>query len=409
MEQKSYSSVAKTTITARQVKDVPVATYSLLALNLFLFFGAMPGDRIDLANRYGLIPERLDPHHLEGLRLFTTNFLHFEPTHLIVNMTFLWLFGRKVEKLVGPLEFLLFYIGSGFIAAALHVAITFAFLPSLMVTPVVGASGSVAGVLGMYAVRFGREKIIIGRGAIGSVYLLLAWLLIQATFGIAGIFSPTGQLGPLDLSNVSYWSHIGGFVFGMTAAWVTIKDTKTDEHLSKKKLGEIRKKTLLEVAERFKALCAADPLDPFAHAELGRVYALLSNRGQSIEYYLKAIDYYRKDGRRDDALACMREALRFWPQTGLPHDAVFRFACSLEILGEYAQSESLFTWLTDDAKGKPEGEMALLKLAQIQLDRMNDSEKAIQSIQRLMREYPNSRWADLADQILRRAASETEH
>jgi membrane associated rhomboid family serine protease/Tfp pilus assembly protein PilF len=375
-------------------------------MNLILYIGALPGDRNDLAIRYGLIPERLGPHHLEFVRLFTTNFLHFELAHLIVNMTFLWLFGRKVEKLIGPLEFLLFYIGSGFVAAALHVAIAFAFLPNLMVEPVVGASGSVAGVLGVYAVRFGREKLSFGRFRIGSVYLLLSWLIIQATFGVASIFSTSNCLGPLDLSNVSYWSHIGGFVFGMTAAWLTIKNMKTDEQLSQKRLGEIRKKTLLEVTERFKALCTADPLDPFAHAELARVYALLGNRGQSVEYYLKAIDYYRKDGKRDDALACMQEALRFWPQTGLPHDAVFRFACSLEILGEYAQSENLFTWLADDAKGKPEGEMALLKLAQIQLDRLNDSEKAIQSIQRLMREYPNSRWSDLADQILRRAVTE---
>jgi len=395
---KSYPDVAGTVGTSKYMRDFPVATYSLVLLSIILYIGTLPRDRVDLANRYGLIPELLEAH-----RLFTSIFLHFDPSHLIVNVVFLWLFGRKVERAMGPLEFLLFYIGSGFTASLLHMAVTYAFLPPNMLRmPVVGASGAVAGVLGMYAIRFSHEKVSVRHWEIPAVYLLLAWLLIQAAFGIAGIVAPT--IGPVDLRNVGYWSHIGGFVFGMTAAWVTTsRKSSASKSASGVRHSELRRQTLLEVAERYQTLSTADPLDPFPYAELGRVWALLSNQANSIENYLKAIEYYRKEGKKDEGLACVKETLHFWPVSTLPHDVTFRLACYFETLGAPEEAIKHFTWLSDSAKDSLESEMALVKLAQIELDRLNQPHLAIEAIKRLKTEYPESKWMEIADQVLNRA------
>ncbi|MEN6520479.1 MAG: rhomboid family intramembrane serine protease [Armatimonadota bacterium] len=396
IEQRGDAENIRTTATG-QAKTFPLATVSLVVLNIILYVGVLPGDHADLANRYGLIPERL-----EFMRLFTTIFLHFDLTHLIVNIFFLWLFGRKVERVTGPVIFLLLYIGSGFMASLLHVLITLAFLPSeLLSVPVVGASGAVAGVMGVYAIRFNQEKIKIYNADIPSLYLIFSWLVIQAGFGIAGMF--TTNIGPIDVSSIGYWSHIGGFVFGMTAAWLTVF---RDNHKSpESSLEELRRKTLIDIAEQFRKLAGADPSDPFAYGELGRIRALLGDQIGSTASYLDAVELYRKKGQQDEALACLREALKFWPESALNPNTAFKFACSLESLGETKESSDMFDRLAVAAHGSSEAEMALVKLAQIQLDRFNQPEQAAQTIELLKNDYPNSRWMDVADRILNRAKS----
>lgn len=399
MEHKSYLGAVSTAGTTRQARDFPIATYSLVLLNLVLFIGALPGDRIDLANRYGLTPQ-----FPEILQFFTTTFLHFDLVHLAVNVVFLWLFGRRVEKTIGPTIFLMFYILGGFVASALHWAIVQAFMPSLGRVPVVGASGAIASVLGMYAVRFGREKVSIWHFQISALYLLLAWLIIQATFGIAGIFTMT--LGPIDLHNIGYWSHIGGFIFGMSAAWLTTRrEASADETFAERKLRALRKKTLLDVAARFQSLRDADPHDPFAYAELGRVYAFLADQPRSTDNYVKGADLYRREGKREDALACIWEALHFWPEGVVTNDAMFRLACCLEMLGESNTAVGHFKRLAESAKNAPEGEMSLLKVAQIELDRLHHPNKAQEAIERMIKQYPKSQWVDVANDILTRARS----
>lgn len=399
MEKDSYFGSARMAGATRRATDFPIATYSLIVLNVVLFLGTLQGDRVDLASRYGLIADRL-----EFVSLFRHIFLHFDLAHLVINMAFLWLFGRKLERAVGAIQFLLFYIGSGFAASLLHVAITFAFLPSLLRTPVVGASGAVSGVLGMYAIKFRSERVSIGPLGVPAVLLLLVWFLVQAVLGIASLF--TAALGPVDVRNIGYWLHIGGFVFGMTAAWVTTthEDRARLAALAKGH-DELRKRILIEVAQRFEALVAAHPEDAFGYGELGRVFALLREQPPSVSNYLKAAELYRNDGRRDEALTTLREALRFWPEPTLAHDTVFRLACCFEALGEYEESASRFAWLADATAGAPEAEKALLKLGQIELDRLHHPDRAAQALERLLREHPESRWADLADELLGRARS----
>lgn len=267
--------------------------------------------------------------------------------------------------------------------------------------PVVGASGAISGVLGMYAVQFRRDRLIVGRFQMPAVVLLLAWLLMQAALAVIGLFY--SAIGPIDVRHVGYWSHIGGFVFGMTAAWVTSMREENGRVLTGKQSRNLRRQTLLDVAHRFEGLAASDPGDPFAYSELGRVWSLLGDQASSIASYLGALELYRRQGRRAEALDSLREALHFWPETTLPKDTVFRFASYFEAFGEYEDAANHFAWLADVAQSTSEGEMSLLKLGQIELDRLNRPHRAIEALDRLLKSYPDSRWADLAQQLLDRA------
>jgi hypothetical protein len=63
-------------------------------------------------------------------------------------MLFLWLFGSVVEDVLGPLMFLLFYLGGQIGATLLDVGMAESFDPASLRVPRVGASGAIAGILG---------------------------------------------------------------------------------------------------------------------------------------------------------------------------------------------------------------------------------------------------------------------
>jgi len=143
--------------------------------------------------------------------LVTCMFLHGGWLHLIGNMWFLWLFGNNVEDRLGPGVFVLFYLVGGFIASACHWAIS-----PMSFSPVIGASGAVAAVLGAYAITWPWARIhtlvwvviFITIIDVPALVVLGAWFLMQ-------LFSAHGNLGLNAPGGVAWWAPVGGFLAGM--------------------------------------------------------------------------------------------------------------------------------------------------------------------------------------------------
>lgn len=108
---------------------------------------------------------QLDPstsqRALQLWRLVTYQFLH-DPTgiwHIFFNMFVLFMFGRILEPHLGPRRFLIFYLVCGAVGGVFYLFLTaVGFLPPL---PMVGASGSILGIIGACAVMFPQIKMII--------------------------------------------------------------------------------------------------------------------------------------------------------------------------------------------------------------------------------------------------------
>lgn len=101
------------------------------------------------ANELGLIPDE------PGLfTLVTYQFLHGGWGHLVGNLVFLFLLGFTVEKALGPGRYLLAYLLCGVLSGVIY---TFFSLGSKV--PLVGASGSISGLMGMYVAIFGMRRI----------------------------------------------------------------------------------------------------------------------------------------------------------------------------------------------------------------------------------------------------------
>jgi membrane associated rhomboid family serine protease len=145
------------------------------------------------------------------LTLVTYQFLHAGWLHLAGNLLFLWIFGNNVEDRFGRPAYLLFYLGGGVVAALVQVGID----PTSS-APLVGASGSIAAVLGAYLALFPRARVVslVFLGfffqlmEVRAVILLGLWFVLQLLDGVASLGSTGG-------SGVATFAHIAGFLAGL--------------------------------------------------------------------------------------------------------------------------------------------------------------------------------------------------
>jgi membrane associated rhomboid family serine protease len=150
------------------------------------------------------IGQEIFPRKSIYLAVLYSMFLHGSLLHIAGNMVFLWVFGNNIEDRFGRVLYLGFYLLAGVVATFAHVLAD----PGSVV-PVVGASGAIAGVMGVYLVLFPSVKIkslifippIILWPDIKAKWLLGFWLVSQ-------FFISPG-------SGVAWVAHVGGFLFGV--------------------------------------------------------------------------------------------------------------------------------------------------------------------------------------------------
>ncbi len=137
------------------------------------------------------------------LALVTSLFLHGSVLHLAGNMLFLWVFGNNVEDRLGPVGFAGFYLAGGVIASLAYV-VSQPHSP----TPVLGASGAVAAVMGAYLVWWPHARVqtlffvfLVFWFRIPAAVLLVTWFVLQ-------FFTSPNE-------GVAWVAHVAGFAFGV--------------------------------------------------------------------------------------------------------------------------------------------------------------------------------------------------
>lgn len=224
-------------------------TLLLVITSLVVFFGLqLSGDACDqqvFLYRWSAIPheiltgDALTGAELDGvlgacratadkhvaLSVLTAAFLHGSVAHLAGNLVFLLVFGDAVEARLGPLRFVGLVV-LGALAATLTHAVTH----PASTTPLAGASGIVAAVLGVSLVSFPRRRILTlvpfpvwiltavvpGLRTVRNLLVLAvvsipAWLLLAGWFVLQ--LSAVG--GSTTDETIAYEAHVGGFVAGV--------------------------------------------------------------------------------------------------------------------------------------------------------------------------------------------------
>jgi membrane associated rhomboid family serine protease/Zn-finger nucleic acid-binding protein len=180
-----------------------IATVSITA-----FFNLKP-----TIQQYGLIPQQAWRDH--GLTFLTSFFLHGSAWHLLGNLYFLIVFGRGVERDVGPWRWLLLFFAAGVMGDLLDIA-----LDPRGDLPTIGASGGISGILAYYAFKFPEAKLAIFF-RISIVYFrwvefpawvgFLVWIALQAV-GASRQMAGQGEVASL--------AHLGGVAVGVIF-WLT--------------------------------------------------------------------------------------------------------------------------------------------------------------------------------------------
>jgi membrane associated rhomboid family serine protease len=190
---------------------LPTMTIALIMVNTMILVWelTLPMDELwNVVRTFGFTPSLIWARQGAGIvSAMACMFLHGGILHLLGNMLFLWVFGRRVEDACGPWRYLVYYLLAGTTASL----ITALAQPHAAV-PGIGASGAIFGVVGAYFVLFPGGRIrtlwfisfIPTWPKIRAFWFVLYYLIIQIPPAVDTYLNGV-QYG------TGYWAHLGGF------------------------------------------------------------------------------------------------------------------------------------------------------------------------------------------------------
>ena len=141
-------------------------------------------------------------------------FVHGSLAHLAINMFVLFSLGSLCEKIIGKKRFIWFYLISGIFAGLLSVFLAYYFGSSPFGAkifgspniPMVGASGAIFAIAGLYVILLPKLKFMI---IFLPFFSLPAYIMIPIVLFLTWIVS---FFGNFPIGNVA---HLGGFLIGL--------------------------------------------------------------------------------------------------------------------------------------------------------------------------------------------------
>lgn len=196
-------------------RGTPWVVYTILVVLLGVFVGQQ-FDWIDTYG-YGLVPGRLRARG-DYETVFTYMFMHGSWPHLLGNCYFLYTFGDNVEHLFGRIRFALFFVFTG-VLAGLAQSLAALYITHKTATPLVGASGSIAAVLGAYLWAFPRQRLFQVILWIQLKIPVWVYLFVWVGFHVIMAFFGSGS----GVEDVAWFAHLGGFVAGLLVTPLLLK------------------------------------------------------------------------------------------------------------------------------------------------------------------------------------------
>ena len=201
------------------ISQIPTVTKNLVAINILMFIATLVNENFMVANFAMFYPAS---PFFKPWQILTHMFMHGGFWHIFFNMYSLLMFGSILERSLGPKKFLIFYFVTGLGAVALHTGVEWmqakVFIANgiahayqqLLITPTLGASGAIYGVLIGFAMLYPQARLTL---IFPPIPMTAKWLVI--IFAAIELFS--GINGIQD--GVAHFAHLGGMLFG----WLLIR------------------------------------------------------------------------------------------------------------------------------------------------------------------------------------------
>jgi membrane associated rhomboid family serine protease len=158
----------------------------------------------------------------EPWRILTYMWLHYPTTevinsivvphaHIAFNVLFLWVFGDNVECRLGYGKYIAYYILCGVTAGLGQVLWLHIIGLGLEPIVIIGASGAISGILGMYLVFFPNNTVVFMNNEVKAYWFIASWFAGQ----VALMYSSEITIGVA--------AHVVGFITGVIVALVEKK------------------------------------------------------------------------------------------------------------------------------------------------------------------------------------------
>lgn len=199
---------------------VPVAVKNIIIINILVMIMTYLNETL-MVEKFALFYPTSPFFH--WWQPVTHMFMHSGFWHILFNMYTLYIFGSTLERVWGPKKFLIFYFVTGIGAAAIHTGVEWIQMQSwitqaaegsqsalvsihqLKMTPSLGASGAIYGVLMGYALLYPDSMLVLFFPPIPikAKWMVLIFAAIELVTGVTG----TG-------GGIAHFAHLGGLIFG---------------------------------------------------------------------------------------------------------------------------------------------------------------------------------------------------
>jgi membrane associated rhomboid family serine protease len=202
------------------MRNIPTAVKNIIIINVLVMI-MMALNETFMLEKFALFYPTSPFFHL--WQPVTHMFLHGGFGHLFFNMYSLFIFGSVLERVWGVKKFLLFYFVTGIGAAAVHSGVQWIQMQTyinaaaegstvamqamhmLKMTPTVGASGAIYGVLMGYAMLYPESvlTLIFPPVSLKAKWFVLIFAAIELALGVFG-----------TRAGIAHFAHLGGLIFG---------------------------------------------------------------------------------------------------------------------------------------------------------------------------------------------------
>jgi TolA-binding protein len=323
-------------------------------------------------------------------------FMHGGIGHLLGNMLFLWLFGCMLEPGMGRLRFLALYLVSGICGN-----LFFALFNLGSTTPLIGASGAIAGLMGALPVLYGRRRVSLFCyfGFYFNVVRIRALALLPFWLG-KEVWS---ELSRGEASSVAFMAHAGGIVAGALLAWIfkrfdglsdaaAFQAPPPDEitPLMNQAMQRLEELEFEQARQLFQEVLEKDPTHAVAIQQL---YHIAKQQPGSPAFHTAAARYLAYLVHRPQTLAQVPGVYAEYLQlAGTPRLPIAIYPALAGVLADRGHAESAARIIGAVIKKQPlvEGLPAALRKLSLAFRRQGLTSKADQCQRLLQKRYPES-------------------
>lgn len=187
-----------------------------LAFLIFLILTEFTSYQAKLMELYAIHTDNywllIQQRPMELLRLITALFLHGNWLHWFINSSIFILLAFAIERMIGAQKFIFVFLASGLMGNLVA-----SYFLQGQNNILIGASGAVSGLIGLWLVMFPHKKInfilpiglYFEKTSMPLAVVILLWLVIQIIL----------QFQANPSYDVAWSSHIMGFTTGFSLAW----------------------------------------------------------------------------------------------------------------------------------------------------------------------------------------------